>query len=391
MAIAVAGDWALVGWALISLFGIALAYVFARIGILLPGEGGAANAVEYAFGPAAKQFSAYALICALFFGPAAVVLTIVTYLPPEIAPQTELGQAVAGGIIQVVCAGLILSGLRNMSRITLVLASSATGLLLTGAGLVLVFHSQAPTALPEFDSGTMGYTMLLLFWAVVGWEVVGNYGDEVVDPRRTVPRAAILAACIIGLVFMAVAAGLQYGQFPVEAGHGVAALLYPLFGVYAPWVNAAMTAGLCMTTYLVVVGAVSRLVAHLSQETGLPDVLNRRNCFGIPWVVITGYTCIHLFLFCMVGAGFFDLAMLVAVADGFFLTNALLCTVAAVRIFSSPLPKGIAGILSLGILAVLLQSHWQVIVVIGFLAFWVMTKARRSTFLARFQTSRDSR
>lgn len=363
----IAGGWAIVGWGAILLFSLAFAYVFATVGALFPGEGGAASAVERAFGPAAKRLASAALSGAVLFGPAAVMMTIAEYLPPAVMPASEAGRALVPAFITLICSGLVISGLKNMSRFAMALAATATILLLAGSGAVLISGTVEPAPLPPFDGPQFGYAMLLLFWAVVGWEVVGNYGNEVIDPRRTMPRAAMIAAAIIGLVSMGVAAALQYGDLP-PGGRGVTVLLVPLFGSLAPWGMAALTLCLCTTTYLVIIGAISRLVAHLAQESGLPNVLDRRNRHGVPWVVVTIYTVVHLCQFLLAGFGVIDLAGLVAVSDGFFLANALLGTLAAVRLFTRPLHKGVAAALSLGVFAVLTQSHWQVLAALAVMA-----------------------
>jgi len=378
LAIESSGGWALAGWLLVALFGVAFAYVFATVGTLFPGEGGAASAIERAFGSGAKRLSAFALAGAVLFGPAAVLLTVVEYLPPALLPATPMGRAAIAAVMTMACSGLIISGLRNMSRFAMVLAVSATVLLLAGSGLVLFFHAEVPPELPPFDGGAFGYTMLLLFWAVVGWEVVGNYGDEVENPRRTVPLAAVIAAVIIGVVSISVAAALQFGSFPEGSGRGVAVLLHPIFGSFSPWVMGGLTAALCVTTYLVIIGAVARLLAHLSRETGLPDILDRRNSKNVPWVVVTFYTAIHLVQFTMLGLGLVDLAGLVAIADGFFLANALLGTLAAFRLFTAPLPKLAAALLSCALFAVFTQSHWQVLVALAALSVFCLLRQRKT-------------
>jgi len=377
LAIESAGGWAVPAWGLTAAFGIAFAYVFAHIGTIFPGEGGAASAVERAFGPGAKRLAAYALAGAALFGPAAVMLTVVDYLPAGLVPDNPSARGLAAGLVQVTCAGLLLSGLKNMSRVTLVLATSATGLLLAGAGVALISGVRVPAEMPPFDGGAMGYTLLLLFWAVVGWEVVGNYGAEVTDPRRTVPRAAVLAAIIVGLVSLAVAAGLQYGTFPDSAGHGVAALLYPLFGDAAAWVMAGLVVALCVTTYLMFVGGVSRMVAHLAGTGGMPKPFDRRNAHGVPWLVVVCYTAVHLCQIGLTSIDVLDIKAILAIADGFFLANALLGTLAAVRLFSAPVPRLVAIGLSVGIFLVFMQSHWQVLAAIGCMALLIAVRRRR--------------
>lgn len=377
LALEAAGPWAIAGWVLTAIFGLAFGYTFAHVGTLFPGEGGAASAVEHAFGPAAKRLAAYTLACATLFGPAAVMLTIVDYLPPALMPETTMGKGLLTAALQIGSAGLIVSGLKNMSRVGVILAVSATLLLLVGSSVTLLTSAAPPAPLPEFDGGAMGYTLLLLFWAVVGWEIVGNYGAEVHNPQRTIPRAAIMAAIVIGLIFVAVGSGLQYGVFPPEAGHGVTALLYPLFGAYATWVMAGLTAALCITTYLMFVGGVARMVAHVSQDGGLPRIFDRRNRHGVPWVVMGAYTAAHLLQIFLASHDILDVAKILAISDGFFLANALLGTMAAARLFNRPAPRAVAWLLSIGVFAVLMQSHWQVLVTIGCMAFLVTWRIRR--------------
>ena len=377
LALETAGQWAVIAWALTGLAGLAFAYVFAHAGTLFPGEGGAASAVEHAFGPAAKRLAAYTLSGAALFGPAAVMLTIADYLPPALLPGPDADPALAAGAVQLVCAALLASGLKNMSRAAMVLASTATVLLLAGACLTLLFHAGTPAPLPGFDGGAMGYTLLLLFWAIVGWEVVGNYGAEVIDPQRTVPRAAMIAAVVIGLVFLAVGAAMQYGAFPPGAGHGVTGLIYPLFGAASPLVMSGVVAALCVTTYLVFVGGVVRLVGHLAQEGGLPRFLDRRNGRGVPWVAVVCYTGVHLFQIFLTSRGVLDVAKILAISDGFFLANALLGTLAAARLFPRPLPRLVAALLSLGLLVILAQSHWPVLAGLATMVLFVAWQARR--------------
>ncbi|WP_285906616.1 APC family permease [Pseudodesulfovibrio pelocollis] len=384
LAIDTAGAWALPAWGLTAAFGVAFAYVFARVGTLFPGEGGAADAVERAFGPGARNLAACTLCGAAVFGPAAVMLTIVDYLPPAIQPGSLLARGAAAAAIQIGCALMLTTGLRTMSRVGTLLAVSATLLLLTGSIVTLALHAGPDSAhqavtLPPLDPPAMGRTLLLLFWAVVGWEVVGNYGAEVADPRRTVPRAAIMAATVVGLVSLAVAAGLQYGAFPPEAGHGVAGLLHPLFGPLAPWIMSGLVAALCATTYLLIVGAVARLVAHLARDGQLPAALDRRNRHGVPHRVIGLYTLAHLALIALVSQGILDVAGIVTIADGFFLANALLGTLAAARLFTAPLPRTVAALLALGVAAVFTQSAWAVLAAIAAMGLLTLRRPRRRT------------
>lgn len=359
------GEWAIAGWTLTALFGVAFAYVFAKVGTLFPGDGGASTAVERAFGPGAKRLASYALMSATLFGPPAVMLTVADYLPPALAPATPAGRFFLVGGLLATCAGLVLIGLKNMSRASVLLAVSATALLLLGSWLTFAFHSHAPRPLPMANGKAMGHALLLMFFGIVGWEIVGNYGNEVRAPQRTIPRAALLSSCIVGLVFLSVGAGMQYGTFPPAAGHGVTVLLHPLFGRFSPWLMAAMVAALCITTYIVFAGGVARLAAHLGEHGGMPAFFGKRNRFGAPVNAMASYTAVHISLVGLSCLGVVNVADFLAVADGFFMTNALLGTLAAARLFHAPVPKLAAVLLSIGILSVLAQAHWPVLAAVG--------------------------
>ena len=46
------------------------------------------------------------------------------------------------------------------------------------------------------EPARFGYGLLLLFWTVVGWEIIGNYSAEIRDPGRTIPRSVALSVAV---------------------------------------------------------------------------------------------------------------------------------------------------------------------------------------------------
>lgn len=110
-----------------------------------------------------------------------------------------------------------------------------------------------------FHLDDFGYSILLLFWALVGWEIIGNYSLDVKNRKRTIPQAIVISSVVITTVCIVVAASYQW--IDLHHTHTLTIILIPLLGTFASPTMAFITTILCMSTYLLVTGGVSRLIA----------------------------------------------------------------------------------------------------------------------------------
>ena len=76
------------------------------------------------------------------------------------------------------------------------------GLLYADPALVLDMAGSAPPAPPDFAAG-LGRAMILAMYAYFGYYNVCYVGDEVRDPGRTIPRAVLLSAALVCVLFCA--------------------------------------------------------------------------------------------------------------------------------------------------------------------------------------------
>ena len=74
----------------------------------------------------------------------------------------------------------------------------------------------------------------------------------------------------------------------------------------------------------------------------------------------------------LVASGVLDVEKLVAMADGFFLANAIMALLAGTRLLASCFMRGVAGFLSLILTGVLAMSAWPVLAVLAGMAVWVL-------------------
>ena len=361
LAYGVAGDWAIFAWILMTLAGVVFAFTFGRLSILYPGSAGVTTAIGAAFGERTGKLTALYLIGAVLFGPVAVMLTAAEYLFPDSASA----QLVALPIL-LACSLLLQKGIASIGRIALVLSSLAAITLLVGGAATLLFHQKPAAPLPAFPAVDFGYALLLLFWTIVGWEVVGNYSGEVCNPKRTIMAAVGFSAAVIAAVSLTVASAVQFAD-PALAGSGrlqVTAIITPIFGSLSRPVMAAITLSLCTTTYLLFVGGVARLARALAGENFLPNFLSAENRAGAPVGAIRALTLIHLAVTLAAACGTVTVETLVALADGFFIANAAIGIAAAYRLFPGLWPRLATLLLGCFFVVIFLQSHLPVILIV---------------------------
>lgn len=360
-----AGNWGFPTWCLIMFLGFFFAQTFGRLTILFPGETGVSQAAEHAFGRRIKLITSLYLIGATLFGPAAVLLTAAQYLPFEVDPSL---MAIP---LMLFCSLLLLKEVAFVGKISFLLSSFAAISLFVGGALTLSdIQTTEYFSLDEFSTGEIGYSLLLLFWTLVGWEVVGNYSGEVKNPKKNIMRAVYISFFIIAAIGLTVAAAIQI----VQDREQITPILTPLYGSFSKPIMITLTLSLCITTYLMFVGGVSRLMGALSRENLLPRFLGKQNSSGAPLGPVLFYICYYTLLYFAVYQGFFDVAKLVALADGFFLANALVGLFTAIKLLPGTVTKTIICILSIIFMAILLHSSLWVLCLIALIPVWVIKK-----------------
>jgi APA family basic amino acid/polyamine antiporter len=173
----------------------------------------------------------------------------------------------------------------------------------------------------------------------------------------------------VSLVCLAVAGAVQWID-PVRAGAPdqplrLATVLYPMWGELSLPVITWITAGLCLSTYLLVMGGTARLMAAQADEGALPKFLGIRTRQGVPIGGIGVLTAIHVTVFFLSHAGWVRIDQLVAIANAFFLSNALLGILAAFTLFRGFGTRLTALLLTAAFLILLSFTPLWVLAVIG--------------------------
>ncbi len=372
----VMGNWALVGWMFIVGLSYFFATIFGKLSILLPGDAGVAGSIETAFGRRAKRLASFYLIGAVLFGPVPVLLTAARFLHPFFSlAEPLLAMIFLGG-----CVLMLLRQVSSIGRISFVMSSLVALTLVAGATVTLILHSHLQLSLPPFSRQQFGSGLLLLFWTMVGWEVVGNYSGDVRNPETTIPRAVFCSFLIIALVSLTVAAGVQMIAPSMISWQTVSItdLIYPLFGPATDAIMAVLVSSLCITSYLLFAGGTARLASFIAAEGHLPGFLAKKGRNGAPVSAILVLAFIHLAALAAVHLHLTDMAELVALADGFFIANSLIGIIAAIRLLPGRLIKGATVMLALLVASIFFHAGIIVISIILMMAVFCLAEPLQS-------------
>ncbi|MEO2098564.1 MAG: APC family permease [Brachybacterium sp.] len=242
---------------------------------------------------------------------AAMALVVAAYLVPEPfqRPVAALLVVVLTGVnlvgitrtavlarvlVTVALAALVLTGVRLLAG---VVADGPTGGAGDGAGVGLweVPGPLAGQAVGLWDGGlaavagageggalgivlALAQAAALMFFAFAGYARVATLGEEVVAPRRTIPRAILLALAAVGALYLVLSVILVLvGPAPGEQGWGPAPFRTALDAVGAGGVWAVVvTIGAVAAAsgaLLALVAGISRTVLAMARERDLPPVL----------------------------------------------------------------------------------------------------------------------
>jgi APA family basic amino acid/polyamine antiporter len=236
--------WILGLWLLGGVMTLCGALTFAELGAMLPQAGGVYRFLTEAYGGLAGFLYGWAYFLVVNTGAlAALAVAFSTYFG-YFVPLTPTGQLLVaiGGIILVTIINVL--GVKAggiFSDIFTVLKLAGIAILL-GAGFVWGSSATTNFLSPISKSGgTLTSALTLAFvsvlWSYGGWQHATFTSAEAKNPQRTVPRALILGASVVALVYVAtnvaymlLLSPAQIGNSPRVAADALSAVMGPIGG-----------------------------------------------------------------------------------------------------------------------------------------------------------------
>ena len=344
-------NYALVIWSIIVLFGFAFALVFGKLAILFPGDSGVSLATKEALGKKYQLLTSFYLIFAVFFGPVAVLLIAAQFLQEYF---TSIDVTILAFGIYIITYLLLLIRIDFLGKLMLVVTSSITLIFLISSVYILFQVDKFVFVLPLFDIKEFGYSFLLAFWAIVGWEVIGNYSKDI-KSTKTLTNAVIFSATVVSLVYLLLSSAICFGDFGYQSGESfkLVSLVQPIFGAYANLLLVSMSVILCIGTLILFVGGVARLISSLK----LSFYSSKHLSSGSPIGALNILAFVHIATLVCVYFGIFDISNLVAFANGFFISNAIIGLITAIVLFENGILRYSAMVLSILFFIILLFSN----------------------------------
>lgn len=309
IAVSIAGPAVVLAIAIAAALAVCNALSSAQLAANHPTSGGTYE-YGYAYLKPWLGFSAgWMFLCAKSASAATAALGFAGYLLVAMGVPDSGWRIALALTAVVVLVALVLSGLR-LSNITNIVIVSVTLLALAFfviAGLPAVLASGGDHFIPFFESPSgdgrapilrLLEASALMFVAYTGYGRIATMGEEVREPRRTIPRAIIITLLVsmalylaVGAVGVGAAGASQFGAVGTARGAPLAVVArgFEMPGAGLILSIGAVTAMLGVLLNLVL--GLSRVVLAMGRRGDLPGLFARVNTGGttpVPAVLLVG-------------------------------------------------------------------------------------------------------
>lgn len=318
IAVGVAGPSVVLAVAIAALVAVCNALSSAQLAANHPTSGGTYEYGYVYLRPWLGFSAGWMFLCAKSASAATAALGFAGYTLVALG-QTDSAWRVALALLAVIAlTGVVLGGIRR-SNVTNILIVSVTLLALTFfvlAGLPSALRSGADNLSPFFASPTgdgrpvatrLLEASALMFVAYTGYGRIATLGEEVKDPRRTIPRAITLTLVASMLIYIAVglvgvaSTGADVFGFATAQEAAPLAVIASGFGVPGAGIILSVGAVTAMLGVLLnLILGLSRVAMAMGRRGDLPTVVGRISRSGttptiavlLIGVVIFGLTAI---------------------------------------------------------------------------------------------------
>jgi amino acid transporter len=199
------GGFAIFGYLFCGIMMAAIMFCYAEIGSRVTSSGGSYAYVEAAFG----SFAGFIINWLFFFGFGilgdAAIINIIPDSLTVIFPVFK-SQAVRGLLFFILIGFMVLVNVRGAKQGVGFVKFITIVKLLPLIAIIIFGFSHIKTAnlhrenLPTFN--TFGNTILVLFFAFLGFETALNVSGEIKNPKRTIPLSILIGGLLVLIVYL---------------------------------------------------------------------------------------------------------------------------------------------------------------------------------------------
>ncbi len=268
-----AGSWLLAGLALAALVAYANATSSAQLAALHPESGGTYVYARVRLGEYWGFLAGWSFVVGKTASLSAMALTFGAYLSEEHARPIGIGAVVA-------LTGVNYLGVERTVRLTRILLALVVGALAVVVVAVLGAGDPSTGNLTgDLPDGAWGILRSagLLFFAFAGYARVATLGEEVVDPRSTIPRAIPVALALTVAIYAVVLGVALLAVGPQRLAESAAPLVTVVSDTDWAGVVPLVRAGAAVAAagvLLSLLAGVSRTVLAMARRRELPASLD---------------------------------------------------------------------------------------------------------------------
>ena len=351
-----AGPASLVSWALMGLFALPMLAAIAQMSSRFPNSGGVAAYAQQAFGPGMGRLAGFLIFTAVPIGVPPVALIGASYFNslfgwgPDAAYITAAAMALLAAALNY--RGVELSG---RTQLCVVGAIVAVLLFVTFSSLGAVRAENFAPFAPH-GAGAAAHAMSLLFFAFLGWEMIGHLAEEFKNPRRDIPRSLGAAFVIVCAVYLALAFVIVgSGVYRDGANTAMISLIRLRWGDAAASAVALLGFVICYCPLHTYTAGFSRLLYSQAREGFFPKRLGALHpVYKTPHAALIFFTALNLALLFASWALSWNLKPLMGIPSATFLLVYAIGMFAAARVLPTKTGKAcglLSGALSLAVFA----------------------------------------
>jgi len=215
--------WILLVWALGGVITLTGALTFAELGSMFPQAGGVYVYLKEAYGELFGFLYGWAYLLVITSGANAALSIACAYYLAFIFPLNDTGIKITAVVALIVVTAVNILRVRAAE----VFANVFTGLKLLGVAAVIVigilwgkaradlFHAET-TASTGSLVAAFGLALIGVLWSYGGWQHATFVAGEARDARRTIPRAMIIGALVVAVVYLLTNVAYLF-MLPVDA------------------------------------------------------------------------------------------------------------------------------------------------------------------------------
>lgn len=330
LAAGLAGPSAVIAVGIAALVSVLTGLSFAELAHLYAREGGNYEYSREVLGEYSGVVAGFIWIVAIMISAAAVSLSFGSYLLSILGISASPAEIAAALIVLIAVVNYF--GIRESEKIGMALVAINMAILIAFiiVGIFFVKPSNYVPIMPNGLGGLLSATALI-FFAYTGFARVTMLGEEVENPRRTIPKAIIYSIIISAVVYLLVMFVLV-GMMPYAS---IGKSQSPLFAaVSVATHNAAMSyavaVGALLATLnvaLMMVLGLSRVIFAMARDKVLPKALSIINRHGAPHVAIAVSAVVMLLAVFLI-----SFKQIVSLSNATALSSYTIANIAAVKL-----------------------------------------------------------